>query len=122
MAPSAPVANNGIDASNMSIMLNKSTGPEKPLGAPAQKPKKKSKKPNGVVMYDPTSVLDMFIDMDPKEAKGPGGAKTDPLLDLMSSMAYLKSDPEKLIVCCAGATYVHNCQMGFRLQRTESPE
>jgi len=47
----------------------------------------------------------MFIDVDPKEAKGPGRAKTDPLLDLVSSMAYLKSDPDKLIVHCAGATY-----------------
>jgi hypothetical protein len=55
--------------------------------------------------YDPTSVLDMFIDADLKEAKGPGGAKIDPLLDLVSSMAYLKSDPDKLIVRCAGAAY-----------------
>jgi hypothetical protein len=104
-APLAPVANNGIDASNASNTLNKSTAPEGPSGAPARKPKKKSKKPNGVVAYDPTSVLDMFIDADPKEAKGPGGAKTDPLLDLVSSMAYLKSDPDKLIVRCAGAAY-----------------
>jgi len=100
-----PVANNGIDMSNVSNTLNKSTAPEKPSGAPAKKPKKKSKKPNGVAAYDPTSVLDMFIDVDPKEAKGPGGAKTDPLLDLVLSMAYLKSDLDKLIVHCAGAAY-----------------
>jgi hypothetical protein len=47
----------------------------------------------------------LFIDADPKEAKGPGGAKTDPLLDLVSAMAYMKSDPGKLIVRCAGAAY-----------------
>jgi len=80
-----PVANNGIDTSNVSNTSNKSTAPEKPPGAPAKKPKKKSKKPNGVVEYDLTSVLNMFIDTDPKEAKGPGGAKTDPLLELVSS-------------------------------------
>jgi hypothetical protein len=105
MASLVPVADNGIDVFNTSNTLNKSTALEKPSRAPAKKPKKKPKKLNGVVAYDPTSVLDMFIDADPKEAKGPGGAKTDPLLDLVSSMAYLKSDPDKLIVRCAGATY-----------------
>ena len=48
--------------------------------------KKKPKKPNGVVDYDPTSVLDMFIDVGLKEAKGPGGAKTETLLEHVSTM------------------------------------
>jgi hypothetical protein len=86
-------------------MSNKPIAPEKVSDASVLKPKKKpKKKPNGVVNYDPTSVLDTFIDADPKEAKGPGGAKTDPLLDLVSTMAYMKSNPGKLIVRCAGAT------------------
>ena len=90
----APVAAIDIDA------------PEKASEASMVKLKKKpKKKPNGVVDYDPTSVLDVFIDADPKEAKGPGGAKTDPLLELVSTMAYMKSDPGKLIVRCAGAAY-----------------
>ena len=60
--------------------------PEKSSEASMLKLKKKLKKPNGVVDYDPTSVLDMFIDADPKEAKGPGGAKTDPLLEHVSTI------------------------------------
>jgi hypothetical protein len=50
---------------NPSNTLKKSTAPEKLSEAPAQKPKKKSKKQ--VVAYD--AILDMkFIDADPTEA------------------------------------------------------
>lgn len=98
----APVTTNDIDVSDVPNTSNKSTAPKKAYGQSVLKPKKK---PNGVVDYDPTSALDMFIDADPKEAKGPGGAKTDPLLDLVSVMAYMKSNPGKLIVRCAGAAY-----------------
>ena len=45
--------------------------PEKSSETSMLKLKKKPRKPNGVVDYDPTSVLDMFFDADPKEAKGP---------------------------------------------------
>jgi len=71
-----------------------------------KKPKeKKSKKPNGVAAYDQHLCWTCFIDVIQRKAKGPGGAKTDPLLDLVLSMAYLKSDLDKLIVHCAGAAY-----------------
>ena len=98
----ALVTTNDIDTSDVPNTSNKLTVPETAYGASMLKPKKK---PNGVVNYDPTSALDMFIDADPKEAKGSGGAKTDPLLDLVSVMAYMKSNPGKLIVRCAGAAY-----------------
>lgn len=50
--------------------------------------------------------MDEFQDVPPVEPRGPGGAKKDPLLDLVSSYAYLKSDPKKkVIVRCAGAAY-----------------
>jgi hypothetical protein len=101
----ASVATDDIDVSNASNTSNKPIVPENASEASVLKPKKKPKKPNGVVNYDPTSVLDMFIDADLKEAKGPGGAKTDPLLDLVSTMAYMKSNPGKLIVRCTGAAY-----------------
>ena len=102
VACQALVTTNNIDASDTSNVSNKSTPSEKASRASMLKPKKK---PNGVVDYDPTSALDMFVDADPKEAKGPGGAKTDPLLDIVSVMAYMKSDPGKLIVHCAGTAY-----------------
>lgn len=74
------------------------------LKPPPAKPKKSRQKK--VVAYNPTSVLDQYIDIPPEMAKGPGGAKPDPLLDLVSSHAYLKSDPaKKKIVRCAGAAY-----------------
>jgi hypothetical protein len=88
------------DTSNISKL------PRNPSDSVAQTEKKKPrKKKNGTVAYDPTSVLDMFIDAEPTLAKGPGGAKVDPLLDQVSKMAYLKTKPKKLIVRCVGAAY-----------------
>ena len=105
-------ANHGMDASNESNTSNTYKTSDKPSGVPAKTKKKPTKKKNGVVKYDPTCVLEaMYIDADPKVAKGPGGAKTDPLLDLVLAHVYLKSNLNgKLLVCCAGATYgcTHN--------------
>lgn len=105
MAPPVPDSDNDdSDASDMSDTLNTPKVSGNISDAP-RKRQKKSQKKNGTIPYDPASVLDMFVDAAPTLAKGPGGAKVDPLLDLVSKMAYLKTNPTKLIVRCAGAAY-----------------
>ena len=51
------------------------------------------------------SLMHLYRDADPIPAKGKGGAKVDPLMDLISVNTYLESDPQKMIVRCAGAEY-----------------
>lgn len=49
--------------------------------------------------------MHLYTDAERVPAKGKGGAKVDPLMDLLSVNTYLKSDPKKMIVRCAGAAY-----------------
>jgi hypothetical protein len=97
--------NDDVDVSSASYTSNTSKSVKIRPEEPTKKPKKPRKKPNGQIEYDATSVLDMFTDAADPTPKCPGGAKVDPLLNLVSAMAYLKSEPEKLIVRCAGAAF-----------------
>ncbi|KAG1743283.1 uncharacterized protein EDB91DRAFT_1081218 [Suillus paluster] len=58
---------------------------------------KASKKKKSNIESD-TSVMHLYTDTKQIPAKGKGGAKVDPLMDLLS-------DPQKMIVWCAGAEY-----------------
>ena len=81
-------------------MSSESKTPHSPPGAKASK-KKKSK----IVKSDAVSIMHLYTDAKQIPAKGKGGAKVDPLMDLLSVNTYLKSDPQKMIVRCAGAEY-----------------
>lgn len=47
----------------------------------------------------------LYQDAEPIPVKGKGGAKVDPLMDLISVNTYLRSNPQKMVVRCAGAEY-----------------
>lgn len=68
-----------------------------------KKPKKK--KARTAAYESSSSIMHLYDDAEPMVAKGKGGAKVDPLLDLVSVNTYLKSNPKKMIVRCAGAEY-----------------
>jgi hypothetical protein len=71
--------------------------------APTKKPKKK--KARTATYESSSSIMHLYDDAEPTIAKGKGGAKVDPLLDLISVNTYLKSNPKKMIVRCARAEY-----------------
>ncbi|KAG1795525.1 hypothetical protein EV424DRAFT_1598569 [Suillus variegatus] len=66
---------------------------------------KPSKKKKSKTVEPDVSVMHLYTDAERVPAKGKGGAKVDPLMDLLSVNTYLKSDPKKMIVRCAGAAY-----------------
>jgi hypothetical protein len=71
------------------------------------KVKASKKKKKATVVKSNTSVMHLLVyrDAEPIPVKGKGGAKVDPVMDLVSVNTYLKSNPEKMIVRCAGAEY-----------------
>ncbi|KAG1740815.1 uncharacterized protein EDB91DRAFT_1346926 [Suillus paluster] len=78
-----------------------SGGSQTPHSPPINKPKATKKKKAKIVESD-TSVVHLYRDAKLIPAKGKGGAKLDPLMDLVSVNPYLKSNPQKMIVRCAG--------------------
>ncbi|KAG1848086.1 hypothetical protein DFJ58DRAFT_796836 [Suillus subalutaceus] len=74
------------------------------VSSPIKKAKASKKKKIKIVESD-VSVMHLYTDAEHKSAKGKGGAKVDPLMDLLSVNTYLKSNPKKMIVRCSGAEY-----------------
>jgi hypothetical protein len=59
------------------------------------KVKASKKKKKATVAESNTSVMHLYKDAEPIPVKGRGGAKVDPLMDLVSVNTYLRSHPEK---------------------------
>ncbi|KAG1868376.1 hypothetical protein DFJ58DRAFT_911484 [Suillus subalutaceus] len=74
------------------------------VSSPIKKAKASKKKKIKIVESD-VSVMHLYTDAEHKPAKGKGGVKVDPLMDLLSVNTYLKSNPKKMIARCAGAEY-----------------
>ncbi|KAG1858405.1 hypothetical protein DFJ58DRAFT_744888 [Suillus subalutaceus] len=88
-----------------SVILAAGKALPKACELPNQKAKASKKKKIKIVESD-VSVMHLYTDAEhSKPAKGKGGAKVDPLMDLLSVNTYLKSDPKKMIVRCSGAEY-----------------
>ncbi|KAG1874806.1 hypothetical protein F4604DRAFT_1680712 [Suillus subluteus] len=101
------------------------SGLKTPNSPPINRLKGSKKKKTKIIESD-MSVMHLYRDAELIPAKGKGGAKVDPLMDLISVNTYLKSNPQKMIVRLQKRNQLSNgkiCHQPFLVASTnEAPD